>query len=71
MELNFVKLKELSETKEPLKYKKYRRPNKNKKKNPISKLCFYQITEHPELGYFKTKEEARQKLDEIKLNEKE
>ena len=48
-----------------------RRPNKNKKKNPISKLCFYQITEHPELGYFKTKEEAQQKLDEIKLNEKE
>lgn len=46
-----------------------RRPNKNK--NPISKLCFYQITEYPELGYFKTKEEARQKLDEIKLNEKE
>lgn len=46
-----------------------RRPRKNK--NPISKLCFYQITEHPELGYFKTKEEARQKLDEIKLNEKE
>lgn len=45
------------------------RPRKNK--NPISKLCFYQITEYPELGYFKTKEEAQQKLDEIKLNEKE
>lgn len=41
------------------------------KQNPISKICLYQITEYPELGYFKTKEEAQQRLDEIKLNEKE
>lgn len=54
--------------KKPLKQKKNLT---SKQKNPILKICLYQITEHPELGYFKTKEEAQQRLDEIKSNEKE